>query len=125
MVRIYNKEDKNDREPLRSVVRMEVRNQQEPEFNLPPQPMVNPPMPVAIQQAPIQQEPIQGFPYQSMNVNNIQIGDFPIETINRQQSSMGYPSDFAKPQDQELAGNLGSYPLQMESFQPETPVDNT
>jgi hypothetical protein len=59
-----------------------------------------------------------------MNPNNIQIEDFPITTINRQQSSMGYPSDFAKPKDQELAGNLGSYPLQMESFQPESPSDN-
>jgi hypothetical protein len=122
---IYNKEDANVRhEHPGMMIRMELPPQQEPEYNLPPQPMVNPPMPIPIQEAPIQQVPIQGIPYKSINVNNIQIEDFPIQTINRQQSSMGYPSDFSKPKDQELAGNLRSYPLQMESFQPETPGDN-
>jgi hypothetical protein len=122
---IYNKEDANVRhEHPGMMIRMELPPQQEPEYNLPPQPMVNPPMPIPIQEAPIQQVPIQGIPYKSINANNIKIEDFPIQTINRQQSSMGYPSDFSKPKDQELAGNLGSYPIQMESFQPETPGDN-
>jgi hypothetical protein len=122
---IYNEEDdKFRREHPRMLTSMELRAQQEPEYILPPQPMVNPPMPIPIQEAPIQKVPIQGIPYKSINANNVQLEDFPIQTIKRQQSSMGYPIDFSKPKDQELAGNLGSYPLQMESFQPETPGDN-
>jgi hypothetical protein len=118
---IYNKEAENVQQvPPGMLTNTERPNQQDPEYNLPPQPMVNPPMPILIQEAPIQQVPIRGIPYQPMNANNIQIDDFPIQTINREQISMGYPRDFEKPNDQELAGKLGSYPLHMESFQPES-----